>query len=321
MLKEDNLSKISSNGFISIVLALESVEEISEFVLLYADIKKSKIEFEIVCCTNVRQVFEDVSINDFIMSNENIAFYYLLCKNLDDLMSSGLEKCLGDQVIELSYSPSWSLDFNRLIELSKCENYEAIQIVPSKPNLRDQVLSKLASKALNTQIMTLNLITRFTSRENLEIWNRRKMRHKVLRLAPQISLVTPVYIRSELSEISYPKRFFRIGMRSIVHASAVPLRWISTVSLIGTGIGFVVSVAVFITGITKASIEGWTTTNLQISIFTTLGFLTTTILSEYFYQIFENLNETPNSRLVSEKLSTSYSFKVKDNILVIESDK
>lgn len=301
-------------GFLSVVVDLSSTGDVEELRSLNSSIEKQIKTFEIICVTGKESIFKNPELIDFVSSNPNIAVYLLRARTTEGLKSYGLELSLGDCIIEL-YSPGNRVrDFQTLIENFMNQENKVVQLIPRKILLKDRILSSIASNALQNEIKSLSLIGRISPREALSVWNRRKMKHKVFILATQLSFENSHYALIERDKIVLEKRFLRQGLRAIIHASGAPLRWVAIGSFIGSLISLGTSVFVVLLGIFRSSVEGWATTNLQISIYATVTFTAISFFSEYLYQIFENLNETPTYRLVEERISPVYQFNQESNL-------
>jgi hypothetical protein len=308
------------DGFLSVVIDLNSTMDVEELIFLVQKIIADKNAFEIICITGKQEIFENPDLINLISNSPNIASYFLTAGASEDLKSYGLELSLGDYIIEL-YSPGNRLqDYETLIENFITEG-KVVQLLPQKITIKDKIISAIASKALQNDIKSLTLLARISTREALSVWNRRKMKHKVFKLATQLAFEITNYIPVDRKKSESEKRFIRIGLRTVIHASAAPLRWVALSSILGAGISLGVSIFVVLLGLARSSVEGWATTNLQISIYASLAFTAISFMSEYLYQIFENLNETPNIRLVSERISTEYRFIREPNIENLKTDK
>jgi hypothetical protein len=315
------MTKSRIQGFLSVVLDLNSLDDVKELFTLISKVDEATKSFEIICVTSEKSVFSNPDLIYLVNSQPNIAIYYLSARTNEDLKFYGLELSLGDYVMELYSSGNRLQDFETLIENFIKQEYKIVQLLPRKVLVKDQILSFIASRALQNKIKTLTLIGRISPREAFVVWNRRKMKHKVFKLATQLSFENTHYVLAGRDKILGEKRFIRVGLRTIIHASGSPLRWVAFAAFGVSLVSLSASVFVVVLGFTRSSIEGWATTNLQISIYSTFVFLAISFFSEYLYQIFENLNETPAIRLVEERISSVYQFNQDSNIEYLSVDK
>ena len=308
------------NGvFTSVVMIIKDLEDFHELTEIHQVLESKEVSYELIGIVNSIEVFRHITLSEYVANNRNIGLYHVRSSRDEDLISYGVEIALGEETIELNVKGGRSKDLINLLEFSEASLSEAIQVLPSRILFRDRAISWIASRSLNLDILTLSLTSRLSSRKSLEVWNRRRMKQKVFRLAPQISGVDVEYIPSNNTMKVSEKRLARVGIRTVFHSTGTPLRWVSFFCLFAGFVSFILSFWILSLGLANSSVEGWATTNLQISVFAFFAFIAISILSEYLYQVFENLNETPNVSLISEILSNDYSFRNAPNINELKS--
>jgi len=175
--------------------------------------------------------------------------------------------------------------------------------------MSDKFLSYLASNFINFQVSTLYLGSALFDRSALISWNQRKMHHKVVRLAGELGHIDSSIVYSNF-EVPFGNAYhIRSGIRSIIYATAKPLRLASLTSLIGAGISALYSLYVLFSRITNKTVSGWSSTNLQISVLFLFTLMVLALLSEYTYQIVAGVSEQTAYRIIREEKSNNFSFK------------
>lgn len=308
------------SGMVSFVALINSVNDLRDWGLLAKDLVRQEITYELIGCVRASQDIDPSMIEDLCRTNPNIGIYTISTDSDDAAMSAGIEFALGDWVLELPSMLDYQWEVNVLLEAASntVEREVSFQIVPAHRIRRDRLMSWLASKALGIPVCTLLSTSRLSSRQSLIAWNRRKLRHKVLRVAPQLALIPTQPVSGQVGFTTSSLRLMRIGFRTIVHSTPKPLRWVSQVAIAGAILSVIVSGIILVVSIERNVVPGWTTTNLQLS---ALSFLTLTVLSiisEYIYQIASTTIDQPSYRVTGESLSASYSFRKNPNIMEIE---
>ena len=303
-------------GYVSCICSAKNIAELEAITSFASNFLQLHSDFEIIVCMPSGKI-DAVSIKNFCEKSPNVAVYEVTSTNFDDLITAALELALGDWVLELADSSALENHASMLLNCAYNDlqsEIDSYQLTPIKLPIVDRILSNLASSALEVRVHTLAYTSRLTKRAAMQTWNARKLRSKVLRVAPQLSGANVLERKIiNASKLNY-SRIGRVGMRTIAHSSAKPLRWISFISLSGALLSLVISAAVVAISANNKVVPGWTTTNLQIS---GLSFLTLSvlgILSEYIYQIAAVTIGQPVFRIVRETLSPRYAFQVKPNI-------
>ena len=303
-------------GFLSCICVARNANDlrlINDYSVFLATIHR---DYEIIVC--VRQnTIERTFIEKHCNNSTSLAIYEISASSLDDLFTAGMELALGDWILELPNTELLIEDTASVINLLDSDlekRYDAYQLLPKSWYLPDRLLSHLSSLVLEVPVRTVFYVPRLTKRHALQIWNTRKLRSKVIRVAPQLGRGEVLTERAKLSNPVSTKRLIRIGLRTLVHSSAKPLRWVSYFSLVGAFISVLISAVVLIIGISRKVVPGWTTTNLQISGLSFLILLVLGVLTEYIYQIAAASIDQPSFRLVREYISRRYIFKQENNI-------
>jgi hypothetical protein len=303
-------------GYVSCVLVaqkLEDLNRISDFSAILGSMHK---EYEIIVCVRVGSITPR-AIENICERTSNISVYEVATPKDDALISSGLELALGDWILELSELESLETDARLLFSMFQSDtsvDSASYQLVPTKRPLIDRILSHLASSALEVPVHTLQYMSRLTQRSALQSWNVRKLRSKVLRVAPQLSHTLVSRLQVERISVRGKHRNGRIGLRTIAYSSAKPLRWVSSFSLFGALVSVIISAMVIGVAIYGKVVPGWTTTNLIISGLSFLILAVLGILAEYIYQISATSLDQPEFRVVRETITARYSFRTTPNI-------
>ena len=303
-------------GFLSCVCVATSPQElnaISEFSERLENIHRN---FEIIVCV-VPNSIEVTSMEKYCSQSRNLAIYEISGSDRDDLFTAGLELALGDWTLELPNNFTLMDDLQELIILMASDpekRADSYQLIPENFRTVDRLLSSLSRVALEVEVHTMSYTPRLTRRAALQTWNTRKLRSKVLRVAPQLNRGIVMAGASKTKNQTRNKRLVRIGLRTIAHSSAKPLRWVSFFALIGALISILISVGILVVGISRRVVPGWTTTNLQISGLAFLILLVLGVLTEYIYQIAAASIDQPAFRVVREYISPRFIFSSERNI-------
>ena len=297
-------------GLVSFVVLIKSIDDLSELSVLAKELAKLDIAHEVIGCARTNPSIISSDIETLCKAIPNLAIYTISTDSDDGAMSAGIEFALGDWILELPHVKDCLSEVKALLAAAgdTVGLDVSFQIIPNQRPWRDQIVSKLASMALGVSVQTLLYTSRLSSRQTLITWNRRKLRHKVLRVAPQLSLISTTMISSKGKASSSHARIIQIGLRTIVHATPRPIRWVSVISIFGAGLSVIASLLILGISVQRKVVPGWTTTNLQLSALSFLTLLVLSILSEYIYQIASATIDQPTYRVTSESLSAHYGF-------------
>jgi hypothetical protein len=303
-------------GFLSCVCVAHDqndLEKISNFSSFLVTVQQN---FEMIVCVFQNSIDTNL-IEEYCSRSTNIAIYEVSASGLDAMFTAGLELALGDWILELPFADTLKEDAQEIFNLSASDlerKVDSYQLTQLKWNPVDWVLSFLSSVALEVPVNTMIYMPRLTKRTVLETWNSRKLRTKVLRVAPQLGRGIVLTRQSSTKRVATSKRLFRVGIRTLAHSSAKPLRWVSFVALIGAFISIAISIGILFVGISRKVVPGWTTTNLQISGLSFLILLVLGMLTEYIYQIAAASIDQPTFRVIRDFISPHYVFKVENNV-------
>jgi len=303
-------------GYLSCVLVAKDVNDLNNIRNFLPFLAQMHESFETVICTTSGKI-DPKEVKSICDSFPNLAVYEISSTAFDELATAGLEISLGDWIMELTDCQSLEKDARELIDALSVDNFTetlSYQLTPQKPRIIDRALSRLASLALGVPVHTLTYTSRLSKRTALQTWNARKLRSKVLRVAPQLSYAIVQNRKSSRDSRPDYARIIRVGIRTIAHSSAKPLRWISSISMMGAVLSMIVSASVVAVGINNKVVPGWTTTNLQISGLSFLILSVLGILTEYIYQIAASAIDQPAFRITNETLSPRYTFLESPNI-------
>jgi len=117
-----------------------------------------------------------------------------------------------------------------------------------------------------------------------------------------------------------PKRGFlqqlRSTIRMLVFNSNRPLRWMSAIGLMGSGLAFLFSLYSLLVHLVKSNVvEGWTTTILVISSLSFLQFVILAFFGEYLGRLLDNRGEHHEYSVVFEKNSSVMVDENRHNVL------
>jgi hypothetical protein len=307
------LKNAQLKGMISFVIALHSrnsLTHISELIN-HAESKALNYEVIVIYARGVKQ-FER-GLSQFCSDYPNTTFLQIAYGDIDNLLTTGIDQAVGEWIFELPDTVNCveivtiGLDF-----LSNLESHcDSLLILDSKPPILDSILSKFASKALETKIYTLRNIPRISNRESLATWLNKRQKARVHRLAPHLdsdAFISKAALNPAAS-YQHESRLLAIGLRNIFYSTPKPLRWFTYLSLISSTFSLMISIVILSIGIFKKTVPGWTSTNLQLSITSFLLFLGLGIISEYTYQLLLSVNHDQGRIIQKEISSTRYTFK------------
>jgi hypothetical protein len=317
---------ISSLGMFSFVFVLEDISGLQKVSSINEFMKSKELSFEIIGMVSESAELDRDELKFAMEKFDNTTILVSAAHSRDVLYSLGLEIALGDIVVEIPYMEHVDavLDY---LESNQFELFVehvsrsfigggnfAIQLRPKKLGKKDVLLSWVATKTLDTKISTLSLYPRISSRSALSNWNSRRVRDKVVRLASQLNFISVSNIFRE--DIKPLKSDLRIttGLRTIVHSTPKPLRWVSSVSLMGSLISLIYSLYVVFLGTKSNTIRGWTTTNLQLSGISFLILLVIGLLSEYVFQIVASIISQPSYSIRAEYASKRFTYRIEKNL-------
>jgi hypothetical protein len=305
-------------GYLSIVIPINSKLQEGDLTKFLNNLSKIEYKYEVILCVSYLA-------EKYIMAEKltkifsNIAVYEVFARDIDSVISHGLEIALGDWVFELVDSKKLIEHFQAL--LSKIESLSDIDqvniiISPNKIYFRDKVLLTVNKVLTDIRVITFLNTSRVSSRNSLMNWNRRAFKNKVLRIAPFVNSPSTkqIVIKDDNSSNYNSLSLFKIGMRTIIYSSIRPLRFISSISLFGAVLSTLYSLYIVLIKYQDELVPGWASTNLLISTFSLSVLVILSVISEYLYQLVGIIVQSSSSRITREALSAKYSFKEVGNV-------
>jgi hypothetical protein len=302
------------NGHLSLILLGEDLHNEKDLSAALELLIEMGISYEVLIVIN-----EDIEkfkmVSNYSKLHPNIAVYLVKAKNIDGLVTVGLELALGNWILLLPKIKNARKKIEMLIQMQTERKGESgsYVLIPQKQFLRDLILAKLFEMAIGGKIQSVLNSSSLHSRESLEMWNSRNLRSKVVRVVHLLHPDNCSYLKSEIEERSIGHRIFRIGIRSLLYITARPLRWASALSICGALLGVSFSIYILFAKLSGPVVSGWASTNMLISILSTFILMSLSLILEYLYQIISNNIDQRENRIVNETLSGNYSFKEASN--------
>lgn len=239
--------------------------------------------FEIIIVSDRSLSISDVEKSKFVSNLEGLIWINLgSISNREVQVTAGLDSAIGDITMEVRGSIDSIATLNAL-QHAWDENFHDEVIVFR--NRRASFLNWVLSKFSGNAVMASECGPRLVSRDALQPWITRNDRHKAVRLAHHLSGREIAYVFYEDDPRCRDTRVIRESIRSVVHVTPIPLRWAAFLGIVGSLLSLTWAVSVLALGLRRDVVEGWTTTNLQISVQFFISSLVLSILAEYVYQI------------------------------------
>jgi hypothetical protein len=146
----------------------------------------------------------------------------------------------------------------------------------------------------------------------------RKDRHKSVRLAHYLAGRDVAYVTYKEKPKDRKPRGVRESIRAVVQVTPNPLRWAAYLGILGSLLSLTWAVLVLSIGLRNDVVEGWTTTNLQISTLFFFSSLVLSILAEYVYQISATSSRTLPYRIKMEITSPVFPLREAANVEFIK---
>jgi hypothetical protein len=312
-------------GYLSVVIPVNSNLQEDQLTKFMTHVANIEYRYEVILCVSSSSE-EFITAEKFTKNFPNIAAYEVFARDLDSVISHGLEIALGDWVFELVDAEKLTEHFSILLrKLETLSDINQINLVvfPNRIYLRDKVLVALSKVLTDLKVLTFLNTSRVSSRNSLVNWNRRAFKNKVLRIAPVVNnpATKQVDIKYTAPSNYNSKNLFKIGMRTIIYSSIKPLRFISTISLFGALLSTLYSLYIVFIKYQDEIVPGWASTNLLISTFSLSVLVILSVVSEYLYQLVGTIVQSSSTRITREALSARYSFKEIGNVEKDESIK
>jgi hypothetical protein len=176
-------------GYLSIVIPVNSNLQEDELTKFMTYVSKIDYKYEVILCVSSSSE-NYITTEKFTKNFPNVAAYEVFAKDLDSVISHGLEIALGDWVFELVDAEKLTEHFQMLLlKLETLSDVNKINLVvfPNRIYLRDKVLIALNKILADMEVLTFLNTSRVSSRNSLVNWNRRAFKNKVLRIAPVVN--------------------------------------------------------------------------------------------------------------------------------------
>ena len=274
--------------------------------------QNSNFKYEVILCASAdSNTF--FLLNSIVNKFPNTSAYEVLSKDLDNVVTHGMSISLGDWVVILEDHENLLIHFHKIIEVitsEKNKDLSSILLTSKTKKLRDKFLVFLSKCFMDQKVPTFQRVSKASSRNSLANWNQRAFKNKVMRIASSININARGARETEI-RISTPyksKHLFRTGLRTIVYSSVSPLRLVSAVSILASGLAAIYSAYVVFIKYNDVSTPGWASTNLLISISSFLVLIILSTLCEYMYQLIGTVVQSYSIRVSNESMSSRYSF-------------
>lgn len=300
------------NEFISIICPEVKNEDIEKIICLTDFLVEKQYKFEILIINDHKSVNENFlrSVKEKLT---NSFLYTFASTDIEKLVSSGLELSVGDLIFEFYNIDNLLDEFKIMINLY-LEEKEDFTIYNNNNYVIDKIISGVATQVFKSKIKTMINFPRVSKRESLNTWLEIKSKHKIIKLAPFLKNNEIKYVKLRQKITYSKKRHLRESLRSIIYVTTAPLRLVTFLSLVGSAISMSVSFYVLYISLTTKVVEGWTTTNLIISVSVFFILVTLGIISEYLNQIISNTKTIGHLQIHSETSSNSKSYTLNDNV-------
>jgi len=276
--------------------------------------------------TNLEQ-FELIVISDPLLKVDNAEkehlsqeFEGIIWLNLGKVSSreiqltAAFDACVGDVLIEFRVGVDELSTLDELKSIWETQAHDGVIVC----NLSKRGwIQKVISRAAGFKIVSSNFDPRIMTREVLHSWSTRSDRSKIVRLIHHLSGHDITYCSYQLNVALISRRKVRETVRSVLQVSPSPLRWASLIGFAGSLLSLIWACTVLIIGMGSETVEGWTTTNFQISTLFFLSSLVLSILAEYIYQISSNTSTLSPYRIRSEIVSPVFPIRGAANVEII----
>ena len=252
----------------------------------------------------------------FVSDSEGVIWINLgAVSNREVQTTAGLDTAIGDLTLEFRAAVDSISDLESLYKRwNQFKHDEVIVFCPKKENLLNWTLSKL----VGYRVLSSDLGLRLMSRESLQPWFVRQDRHKSVRLAHHHSDRVVAYVLYDSKPKFKNPRVVRESIRSAIQVTPSPLRWAAMLGILGSLLSLGWAITILLIGIRNDVVEGWTTTNLQISTLFFFTSLVLSILAEYVYQISVMSSRILPYRIRDEFTSSAFPLREAANVEIIK---
>lgn len=229
--------------------------------------------------------------------------------------TAGLDTVLGDIVVTAHLGSDEPSDIIRCAQLVR-EHDSVVYGIDQASHGRviRGILQIAARSVMCTDVPSMSLGLRGFTRPTLDTWLPRRDRDKVLRVLPLLAghphTVMPYQARRPARDAVKLQQ----TLRSLLYASARPLRAAVGLALAGSALNAGYALYVLIIAFSRGAVEGWTSMSLQISMMFFLLSIVIAIMAEFMYHSHETSSERPLYRVTFE--STSSVLGVRDRLNV-----
>lgn len=278
--------------------------------------KRSLSNFEMIVVSDPSLCVSDQEKSSFVSNSEGVIWINLgAITNREVQNTAGLDTAIGDLTIEFRGAVDSISDLEELSNIwNGLEHDDVIVFRTRRTSLLNRVLSRLTGYKIGASDCGLRL----TSRESMQPWYARQDRHKSVRLAHHLSGRDVTYVMYCNKPKPRNPRVVRESIRSAIQVTPNPLRWAALLGILGSLMSLGWAVTVLLIGIRNDVVEGWTTTNLQISTLFFFTSLVLSILAEYVYQISATSSRTMPYRIRQEYTSSAFPIRETANVEVIK---
>jgi hypothetical protein len=310
---------ILKSQIVSLIVTTPQVDE--KFILKHLkeihDWANESLEsFELIVVSDPSISISERDKSQFISSHHGMIWINLgSISNREVQTTAGLDAAVGDVTIEIRATIDSISDLSAL--QSKWDSNDHDEVIVCRLN-RVGVLNSLLSRLAGYEVAASDCGLRLASREALQPWIMRKDRHKSVRLAHYLAGREIAYVLYKEKPKYRKPRGVRESIRAVVQVTPNPLRWAAYLGILGSLLSLTWAVLVLSIGLRNDVVEGWTTTNLQISTLFFFSSLVLSILAEYVYQISATSSRTLPYRIKTEITSPVFPLRETANVEFIK---
>ena len=217
--------------------------------------------------------------------------------------TAGIDTALGDVVVTARLGSDRPEDVVRCANMVR-EREAVVYGINTGAGASRGAARKTAGYLMGMDVPSMSLGLRGFSRAALDGWLPRRDRDKVLRVLPLLSGYPYVVMPYEASRREGGAVKLRQALRSVLYASARPLRLAVGLALAASALNAVYALYVLIIAISRDAVEGWTSMSLQMSVMFFLLSLVVAIMAQFMYHANETASERPVYRVAFESTSS-----------------
>ena len=268
--------------------------------------------FEIIVVSDHRLSISNEEKSKFISNSKGVIWLMLGgTSNREVQITAGLDSAIGDVTMEVRGSIDSIATLNSLHQAWDVNYHDEVIVCRNrKASFLNWVISKFSGYPVRASEGGPRLI----SRNALQPWIMRNDRHKAVRLAHHLAGREVAYVTYDKQPECKNPRVIRESIRTVVHVTPAPLRWAALLGILGSLLSLTWAVSVLVLAIRSDVVEGWTTTNLQISVQFFISSLALSVLAEYVYQISAASSLSPPYRVRTELTSPIFPLRSSANV-------